>query len=99
MKAAVEQARRRGAPVLPAAERRAFVARYDQGLAAGLAANPPLARGGRRRGRVKQSPARNLPERPVLGKPGGAGFRSGPPDPSAPPQADPDLRLPPAQPP
>jgi transposase len=68
MKAAVEPARRRGAPALPAAERHAFVARYDQVLAAGVAANPPPERRPRQRGRVKQSPARNLLERLVLGK-------------------------------
>jgi transposase len=68
MKAAVEQARWRGAPALPAAERHAFVARYDQVLATGLAANPPPEREVRRRGRVRQSPARNLLERLLLGK-------------------------------
>jgi transposase len=68
MKAAVEQARTRGAPALPAAERRAFVARYDHVLAAGLAANPPPERPPGQRGRVKQSPTRTLLERLVLGK-------------------------------
>ncbi len=68
MKATVEQARLRGVPTLPAAERRAFVARYDHVLAAGLAANAPPERPPGQRGRVKQSPARNLLERLVLGK-------------------------------
>ncbi len=93
MKAAVEQARRRGAPVLPAAERRAFVARYDQGLAAGLAANPPLARGVRRRGRIKQSPARNLLERLLLGKPEVLAFRDDLTIPFDTTQAEQDLRM------
>ena len=68
MKAAVEQARTRGAPALPNVERRAFVARYHHLLAAGLAANPPPERPPGQRGRVKQSPARNLLERLMLGK-------------------------------
>ena len=68
MKAAVEAACTRGEPALPDAERRAFVARYDDLLAAGLAANPPPERRLGQRGRVKQSPARNLLERLWLGK-------------------------------
>jgi transposase len=68
MKATVEPARTRGEPALPAAERRAFVARYDDILAAGLAANPPPERPPGQRGRVKQSPMRNLLERLVIGK-------------------------------
>lgn len=68
MKAATEQARRQGAAHLHAAERTAFVARYDALLAAGLAANPPPDRGPCRRGRIKQSPARNLLERLWLGR-------------------------------
>ncbi len=48
--------------------REAFVARYDALLAAGLAANPPPERGPQRRGRRKQTPARNLLERLLLGK-------------------------------
>jgi transposase len=68
MKAAVSTARTRGALALPAAERRAFVACYEEVLAAGLAANPPPARRPRRRGRIKQSPARNLLERLLLGQ-------------------------------
>ncbi len=81
MKAAVEQARLRGEHQLPAAERRAFVARYHDLMAAGLAANPPPERRPGQRGRRKQSPqavaassrrkqspARNLLERLWLGQ-------------------------------
>jgi transposase len=68
MKAAVEPARTHGAPALPSATRRAFVARYDDILAAGVAANPPPERTPGQRGRVKQSPARNLLERLLLGQ-------------------------------
>ncbi len=68
MKAVVERARTRGEPALPAAERCAFVVRYDHLLAAGLAANPPPERKPGQRGRVKQSPAWNLLERLMLGK-------------------------------
>jgi transposase len=61
MNAAVEQARAQGQSHLSASARDAFVARYDALLASGLAANPPPQRHGPpRRGRVKQSPARNL---------------------------------------
>ena len=49
-------------------ERDAFVARYEALLATGLAANPPPARRLHQRGRVKQSPARNLLERLLLGQ-------------------------------
>jgi transposase len=41
MKAAVERARSQGRRQLPTAPRAAFVARYEEVLAAGLAANPP----------------------------------------------------------
>ncbi len=68
MKEAVEQARTRGESALPAAARRAFLASYDQVLATGLAANPPPERRPGQRGRVKQSPARNLLERLLIGK-------------------------------
>jgi transposase len=68
MKAAVERTRTQGELALPDAERRALVARYDTLLAAGVAANPPPERPPGQRGRVKQSPARNLLERLVLGK-------------------------------
>jgi transposase len=68
MKAAAEQARSAGADHLPAAERDSFVARYEHLLAAGLADNPPPLRPPHRRGRLKQSPARNLLERLWLGR-------------------------------
>jgi hypothetical protein len=63
MKAAIEQARSVGAARLSQAERGRFVARYEQLLATGLAANPPPERTPHHRGRQKQSPARNLLER------------------------------------
>jgi transposase len=68
MKEAVAQARTRGESALPAAERRALLARYDQVLAAGVATNPPPQRRPGQRGRLKQSRARNLFERPLIGK-------------------------------
>lgn len=69
MKAAVERARAQHQQHLPADQRDAFVARYEALLAAGLATNPPPERRSpRRRGRLKQSPARNLLERLWLGK-------------------------------
>jgi transposase len=68
MKSATEQAHRRGAVRLPRRERDAFVARYEALLAAGLAANPPPVRRPHQRGRIKQSPARNLLERLWLGR-------------------------------
>jgi transposase len=63
MKMAVEQARAQGEREIATAHRAAFRARYETLLAAGLAANPPPERAARRRGRIKQSPARNLLER------------------------------------
>ncbi len=69
MKAAVEQARTRGEGRLGRAERDAFVARYGQLMAEGLAANPPSERPpGRKKGRPKQSPPRNLLERLWMGQ-------------------------------
>jgi transposase len=68
MKAATEQARVQRNTTLPATLRLTFVARYEALLAAGLAANPPPERSVRRRGRIKQSPARNLLERLWLGQ-------------------------------
>jgi transposase len=68
MKAATEQARSEGLRALPAATRAAFVTRYQAILAAGHAANPPPARRPRQRGRVKQTPTRNLLERLWLGQ-------------------------------
>jgi transposase len=63
MKAATEQARAQGERLLPRTAREPLIARYEALLAAGLAANPPPPRRVRRRGRIKQSPARNLLER------------------------------------
>jgi transposase len=68
MKAATEQARTAGAIHLPQAERDGFVARYEELLAAGHAANPPPVRPPHHKGRLKQSPARNLLERLWLGQ-------------------------------
>jgi transposase len=69
MKEAVEWARAQHLHGLPTDQRTAFVARYEALLAVGLAANPPPERSSpRRRGRLKQSPARNLLERLLLGK-------------------------------
>jgi transposase len=68
MKAATEQARAEGLSSLPAATRATFVDRYQALLAAGHAANPPPERRPRQRGRVKQTPARNLLERLWLGQ-------------------------------
>ncbi len=68
MKAATDQARAQGATRLPQTERDGFVARYEALLAIGLAANPPPTRRPHQRGRVKQSPARNLLERLLLGQ-------------------------------
>jgi transposase len=68
MKDASEQARAGGGVCLPAGERAEFVGRYHALLAAGLAANPPPEPARRRgqRGRLAQSPARNLLERLLL---------------------------------
>jgi transposase len=68
MKAAVEQARRAGARLLPTAARAAFVTRYRALLAMEHAANPPPERRPRQRGRVRQTPMRNLLERQWLGQ-------------------------------
>jgi transposase len=68
MKAATDQARAQEARQLPKGERDGFVAHYDHLLAAGLAANPPPVRRPHQRGRIKQSPARNLLERLLLGR-------------------------------
>ncbi len=67
MKAATEQARRQGQLQLSTAARAPLVACYRALLAAGLAANPPPApRRPGQRGRLAQSPARNLLERLLL---------------------------------
>jgi transposase len=68
MKAATDQARAAGTLRLSQQERDGFVARYEQLLAAGHAANPPPARPPHHKGRRKQSPARNLLERLWLGQ-------------------------------
>jgi transposase len=65
MKAATDHARAGGGLRLPSAQRMDFLARYHMLLATGLAANPPpdgVRRAGQR-GRVAQSPVRNLLER------------------------------------
>jgi transposase len=67
MKQIVEQARAGGGRTLPEGDRRALRARYHALLAAGLAANPPPLRRPGQRGRLRQSPARNLLERLLLG--------------------------------
>jgi transposase len=67
MKHAVAVARASGAATLPVAERRVLRTRYHALLAAGLAANPPPLRRPGQRGRLKQSPARNLLARLTLG--------------------------------
>ena len=68
MKAATEQARAEGLSALPATTHAAFLTRYQALLAAGHAANPPPEQRPRQRGRVKQTPARNLLERVWLGQ-------------------------------
>jgi transposase len=69
MKTATDHARSRGDLHLAPAERQDFVIRYRALLASGLAANPPPLDQERRagqRGRLAQSPARNLLERLLL---------------------------------
>jgi transposase len=66
MKTAADQARAQGHTQLPAAVRESFLVRYQALLVAGLAANPPPVRQPGQRGRLKQSPARNLLERLLL---------------------------------
>ena len=68
MRTAVEQARAGSQTRLLPAQRDAFVARYEQALTVGRAANPPPERRPHQRGRLKQSPARNLLERLSLGQ-------------------------------
>ena len=65
MKAATDKARSDGRVQLSLAERAAFVGRFHALVVAGLAANPPPKQARRRgqRGRLAQSPARNLLER------------------------------------
>jgi transposase len=93
MKRAVEQARAQGAHQLPSALRQTLVARYQALLAAGLAANPPPEREPHRRGRMKQSPARNLLERLWLGQEAVLAFLSDLAVPFDNNQAERDLRM------
>jgi transposase len=69
LKAAAERTRTLGHRHLPPADRADFIARYRGLLETGLAANPPPPDQGRQpgqRGRLAQSPARNLLERLLL---------------------------------
>jgi transposase len=68
MRAVADQAHTRGQQRLPAAQRDILLTRYRDLLAAGLAANPPPVSRRRpgQRGRLAQSPARNLLERLAL---------------------------------
>jgi transposase len=68
MKAAADRARAAGLARLPAPQRADLVACYEALLASGLAANPPPVRRPGQRGRLKQSPARNLLDRLILGQ-------------------------------
>jgi transposase len=63
MQAAAAHAKAQGLRQLPATQRAPLLARYQNLLAAGLAANPPPLRRPGQRGRLAQSPARNLLER------------------------------------
>lgn len=68
MRALAGQTRAQGRRHMPALQREPLLARYRELLAAGLAANPPPPTGRRpgQRGRLAQSPARNLLERLAL---------------------------------
>jgi transposase len=69
MRAAADRARGHALAAVPTAQRAALHRRYRELLALGLAANPPPAAASRRpgqRGRLAQSPARNLLERLLL---------------------------------
>jgi transposase len=67
MKTATDTAREQGQPHLDPRHHDTFHSRYQSILLVGLAANPPPLRRPHQRGRVKQSPARNLLERLLLG--------------------------------
>jgi hypothetical protein len=94
LKAAAQQARAQGDRRLGDAERRAFVARSDDLLATGLAANPPPERRPGQRGRVKQSPARHLLERWWMGEGRVLAFLDALSIPCDPNQAEQDRRMP-----
>lgn len=66
MQTAADHARAQGLRQLPATKRPPLLARYQELLAAGMAANPPPVRRPGQRGRLPQSPARNLLERLLL---------------------------------
>jgi transposase len=68
MRTATDQARAQGHTRLPARQRHALVTQYARILARGHAANPPPPRRPKQRGRLKQSPTRNLLERLWLGQ-------------------------------
>jgi len=70
MRAAADRARTQGPRQVPTAQRDPLRARYRELLAAGLAANPPpqVQRQPGQRGRLAQSPVRNLLERLILGQ-------------------------------
>jgi transposase len=63
IKTAVEEAVANGQTGLSPEQRSDFEARYDQLVAQGLALNPPLEKPPGKRGRVKQSPPKNLLDR------------------------------------
>ena len=66
MQTAADHARAQGRRQLSAAQRAPWLDRYRALVATGLAANPPPGRRPGQRGRLAQSPARNLLERFVL---------------------------------
>ena len=70
MRTAADQARTLGQCQMPPAQQAPFLAGYRALLASGLAANPPPEQPRRpgQRGRLAQSPARNLLERLLLGQ-------------------------------
>jgi transposase len=70
MRTVADRARAHGETGVPPAQRDPLLARYRDLLATGLAANPPPVASRRpgQRGRLKQSPARNLLERLLLGQ-------------------------------
>jgi transposase len=70
MRTVAQQARAQGLRQVPTIQCAPLLARYRELLAVGLAANPPPATPRRpgQRGRLAQSPARNLLERLVLGQ-------------------------------